>query len=446
MDNRARQNLFLLGSGGGSGATDFLPANHHDVYREDDGKEEACAQMQALMSQLEPNPIISIPPTQQPQQQPQDELLQRVLQQQQLFQQMQEQEQLMAAYQQEQQQQPTAAASSLEQVLQASSSSEVGQDQQQVNNIIIQALQQQGFDVMGLLSQQQNIAPATNDLAAVNLFQTGVAPQQQQQQQHTMIVDPFQPLKTFAPSQPSATVLEPNQVLPSDGLASAQLPYPAEPSFLSSQQQQQEIVDITPTPSVEGDNNSSERTIADIADVYAENGILGPWSATSQALLGSMAYDAAAKSGQPPCKKARSHPKKNKDKPKRPLSAYNIFFKEERQRILDSIPESVVPPVDESSSSSSSDNKPKRKRAHKPHGKIGFEDLAKQIGERWKGLDSASVDYYRELADEDSARYRAEMEVYLTKKQQQQISESSSVISDSDSDSHGASSSSITTA
>ena len=49
-------------------------------------------------------------------------------------------------------------------------------------------------------------------------------------------------------------------------------------------------------------------------DPYAENGILGPWSATSAGLLGKMAVN-----NQDKGKKIR---RKSKDKPKRPLSAY----------------------------------------------------------------------------------------------------------------------------
>lgn len=94
---------------------------------------------------------------------------------------------------------------------------------------------------------------------------------------------------------------------------------------------------------------------------------------------------------------------KPREKPKRPLSAYNIFFKEERHRILDQIPDSEAKL-----------NPPKRKRKKKPHGKIGFETLAKRIGQRWKSLPADEMAVYKRKAADDMKRYKREMENYVS--------------------------------
>jgi hypothetical protein len=45
-------------------------------------------------------------------------------------------------------------------------------------------------------------------------------------------------------------------------------------------------------------------------------------------------------------------------------------------------------------------------------GSMGFENLAKTIASRWKVLSPERLKYYKELAEADMKRYRAEMEVY----------------------------------
>ena len=169
------------------------------------------------------------------------------------------------------------------------------------------------------------------------------------------------------------------------------------------QQQQQQIQ--APTGQWIGDMTGE-------GDPYAESGILGPWSATSAGLLGKMASTATTET------KAKKVRKKPKDKPKRPLSAYNIFFKEERQRILKEIPdgeEEEEESVDGTGDTAEGDAKTPRKRKKRPHGKIGFESLAKKIGQRWQDLKGDHVKYYKEKAEEDMKRYKIEMEKYLTK-------------------------------
>jgi hypothetical protein len=113
--------------------------------------------------------------------------------------------------------------------------------------------------------------------------------------------------------------------------------------------------------------------------------------------------------------------KKPKDCPRRPLSGYNLFFKDERKRILAAIPESEK------------DKKPKdprdeitwpgKKRA--PHGKIGFENLAKTIGARWKEIEGEQLKHYKDLATKDLHRYAREMKEYEAKLSSGQIKEPS---------------------
>lgn len=89
--------------------------------------------------------------------------------------------------------------------------------------------------------------------------------------------------------------------------------------------------------------------------------------------------------------------KKPKGKPKRPLSAYNIFFRCERERIILSTPKPLV--------SVSSNRKTKQRRDRIIHGKISFEDLAKEIGSKWKNLDDSTRKGFECLAAVEKKRY-----------------------------------------
>ncbi|GAX10532.1 hypothetical protein FisN_UnNu004 [Fistulifera solaris] len=88
-------------------------------------------------------------------------------------------------------------------------------------------------------------------------------------------------------------------------------------------------------------------------------------------------------------------------KPKRPLSAYNVFFQEERARIVKEreLQNSKDAPLDSS------------KQRYQPNG-TGFEDLAKEISKRWKSIDKKRLDKCSQLAETDTVRYQKELAAY----------------------------------
>lgn len=104
--------------------------------------------------------------------------------------------------------------------------------------------------------------------------------------------------------------------------------------------------------------------------------------------------------------------KKPKDKPKRPLSAYNFFFKEEREKILKVVlsEENTKEENDPEADDYITDEMMTRLR--KEGGKVSFEEMGKLIGQRWKNIDPDRLSKYSEMAAEDTERYKKEMQSY----------------------------------
>lgn len=163
--------------------------------------------------------------------------------------------------------------------------------------------------------------------------------------------------------------------------------------------------------------------------------------------------------------KRRKKVKKANDMPRRALSAYNIFFSEQRELILKEIDKTSSMesstetgdakaggkkgagkkkttakdsdseddgdaedfPDKEEEDTKGDDDKPKvldrtffparAKRAHrKVHGKIGLVDLAREVSKRWKDMKPDKRKHYQRLAEEDRKRHKEVMAEYQERK------------------------------
>jgi len=95
--------------------------------------------------------------------------------------------------------------------------------------------------------------------------------------------------------------------------------------------------------------------------------------------------------------------KKPRGMPKRPLSAYNLFFQRERIVIL---------------AEAANNNNAAAAAGQPEQPSVSFEELGRSIGKRWKSLSLEERKEYDELSREDTVRYRNEMDAFNEAKRQ----------------------------
>jgi HMG-box domain len=95
-------------------------------------------------------------------------------------------------------------------------------------------------------------------------------------------------------------------------------------------------------------------------------------------------------------------------KPRRPLSAYNLYFKDERVRLVG---DKEGPKTSKRSSSG------RRKSKTAGTAGVGFAQMARTISARWKEIDSETRAKYDAMAAEELRRYQERKQVYIRSQQ-----------------------------
>jgi hypothetical protein len=223
-----------------------------------------------------------------------------------------------------------------------------------------------------------------------------------------------------------ASVINPNSQAPVFGHSEAVL--------LEHPYQRQQIIDVRHT--LRRDSMSSDLQVDSLSALITNANPIDKWLSLStdggsrdkQPLSDSKPHRApstASPIGSPTNRSAaevdspRFHSEPKLAKPKRPLSAYNVFFREERTKII-AEQEGTHP-------TSPPDSSPTRKQRNQPNG-IGFEDLAKEISKRWKHVGKERLEECTQRANADMVRYQTELALYseqrearLSAKQRAQI-------------------------
>jgi hypothetical protein len=119
----------------------------------------------------------------------------------------------------------------------------------------------------------------------------------------------------------------------------------------------------------------------------------------------------------PPAKKRPW--RKPKDMPKRPLSAYNIFFADERKELLKARERDDMDLSESRNVLPDTSGQPSESQKQK----LGFAGLARTIAAKWKALDNKARYKYEQQAEIEKLRYKSQMKEYNEQrlKAQQQV-------------------------
>jgi hypothetical protein len=162
----------------------------------------------------------------------------------------------------------------------------------------------------------------------------------------------------------------------------------------------EEMIEAQPEPAAATMTGSNEPSPGKVVNASAE--------ATSKSLNDSTSTKKTVakkvkKTGKPTKVPAKFRTKRPSGTPKRPLSAYNYFFREQRNLMLEersrqkeagTLPEIPVDPSGNQKKSSL------------------FAMMGKTIAKRWKELSTDEHKKYKDLANEDLKRYRTEMDEF----------------------------------
>ena len=121
-------------------------------------------------------------------------------------------------------------------------------------------------------------------------------------------------------------------------------------------------------------------------------------------------------------KKKRGRPKRdpNEGWPKRPLSAYNIFFKEYRNKLIGhGIKDGQRIDCHRTKKGYSRMKEPRKRR--KKHGLITFAELAKSVGAKWKEMSDREKAQYKEIAKRNAEEYARALKAFLDERSKKAI-------------------------